>query len=220
MQIPSDEPYRFSEHARARLAERAALSERDLLDLLRQGAFRRIRSTIWASIPKGDIDFFTAEYGLSFQEMKRWGMVHTKEVFRHLLVWSCADQRPLTLVVTVDDKTIVTVLYADDFSKHDWSDIVTPDKISHAKEMAERLRDRPLVAYELHARWLDADGIPKRKTFSSPKIVSVSPLSPPLKELEALIRSHAGACRDIQLVVRNKKDHSIVALEKSLDSME
>lgn len=208
--------YRLSKHARDRLAERSTMTEQELTELLRAGAFVRLRSNYIPNLPQGEIDFFSSEYGLTFKEMRQFGMVTTTETYRYLLVWSVVDKRALTLVIAANELLIITVLYADDFSVHDWSDVVTDDKISLAQSLAERSSNPEAGPYELHIRWLDASDAPKYKTFNRPKILSISPLIPSLDDLRAIARAQVRSGRDIQVIVRSKRNPSVILIEESL----
>lgn len=218
MLIQQSRQFILSEHARERLAERSKLSESELLELLENEAFRRIHVRLKSDLTQGQIDLYIREYGISFQEMKRHGMVKVKAVFEHLLVWSCSDGKPLTIIVAINDGTIVTILNSDDFSQNDWSDKVTENTLSDVQARAEKHRFPDRKVYVMHVRWLDMNGIPKHKTFNKPKITCVGTLVPSLEDLEQLARSHVANGRDIRLTLRNKKDLFDIFLDKSLDA--
>ncbi len=207
----------LSKHARERLIERSTLTECNLLELLQNNAYRRIHTKWTPDIHQNEIDQYLKDYGFTFEEMKQHGMLRFRVAFKHLMVWSCTDERPLTLIVEPNSGTIITVLNSDDFSSNDWSNKVTEESILDVKEKAERLRISVFNVYELQVRWIDEIGKPKLKTFSNPKIESITPLIPPLEELEVVARSHVAIGRDVWLIVRNRKDHSDIVLEKLLD---
>lgn len=212
-------PLSLSEHAQKRLAERSTLTESELLELLQRNGYRRIHQKMTSDISQDEINLYSKEYGFTFDEMIRHGMVRPYVAYKHLMVWSCSDRKPLTLIVDPTCGTIITVLNSDDFSHHDWSDKVSEDSLADVREKAERLQLSPPTVYELYAQWLDEEGMPKRKNFNKLKIMSISPLIPSLEELEVQARSHVANGRDIWLIVRNKKDHSDIVFEKLLDNI-
>lgn len=210
-------PYVLSEHARERLAQRTSLTEFQLLRLLESKSFVRIHRKFKPDISQKDINFLSSRYGMTFDEMRACGMINLNAINEHLVVWSVLDQRPFTLLMAVEGNIVVTVLYSDDFTAHDWSDKITEKSISAARKKAEELDAAPKSTYELLACWLDATDTPKRKVFNSIKIVSITPLVPSLNELELQVRLHVMSGRDVRLIVRNRKNRADIVLEKCLD---
>lgn len=209
----------LSKHAQERLAERSTLTESQLLELLQNGKYRRIHtSRRTPDISQKKIDYYIEKYGFTFNEMKRYGMVQLQTQFKHLMVWSCPDAKPLTLVVSHDNGTIVTVLNSDDFSENDWSDKVTDESVLDARRKAEGSHFQSIKRYEMYAHWIGEDGLQKRKNFKEPEIVSIAPLTPQLEELEQIVRSHVVTGSDIHLIIRNRKNISEIVLEKFLGS--
>jgi hypothetical protein len=211
--------HRISEHARSRLGERTSLADQDVLELLRRGIYRRLHTRYAPSLPQSEIDRLLTSFNCTFAELKEKKLVEVRELCRHLLIWSLPDCRPLTLIIG-KDKTVITVLFSDDFSSHDWSDIVTPEILSEIQAKTARAQDPHYRRYELHARWLDFAGNPKFKTFKNPQIISLTPLTPSVEELEGHVRLFVKNGRGVELILRCRKDASIIVLEKFIGEVE
>lgn len=190
------------------------MTQEHLLALLRAKKYHRVHTRFAPNMPVRDINFYTKRYGLTMKELVEHGIVQMSPAFKHILVWSCADEKPFTLIVNPADKVIITVLFADDFSSHDWSDKVTPELILSARRKAEELVFP--ISHEVHVRWLDVDGKPKQKTISKIKVENLSPLVPSVDEIALSVRAHVADGYGAHVLIREKKSKDVL-LEFSLE---
>lgn len=229
-----DKPFRISDHARQRLKERSTLTEEKLLSLLEANAFKKIHTQWKMDASQRDVDEIATEHGLTFSEMKKFGLVNVKALYEHMLVWSSADQRAYTIVAAIegDFKRVVTVLYSDFFSSHDWSDKVTEKSVGTARRKAEELENGTTptalpkeklsvsqitapIRYEGVVYWLDGENsVSKMRIFKLPESTSQEQLR---EESTRIAKGFADRGRGINVIVRNRKNKDEILLDFSLD---
>lgn len=215
---PGPPAFRLSEHARDRLAERTKLTEADLLVILEKRAYCSLHSVTKFKSDTAEFERMRALFRMTVTEMVRRGFIEISSIFRHVLIWSHPDQRPLTLIVEWRTRTILTVLYADlDNGRPWWRERLTPEILEHMRKASDLALNPSKRSYELFVRWLDDDGFPRRKAFAKELIRCVSPLDPSMDALITLVRGRIGRARDVYLTIRDRKDTSHIIEEVHFD---
>lgn len=234
--------FHLTQHAQRRCAERIRLSAEELLYLLEHGAYKAIftRSKLESlALPPEELEILRDEYGMNLREMARLGMVTFRPEYEHLLFWSEPDQQLLTAIVASEECAVVTVLYALEARKHDWSDRITDKVIRQVKQKYHDLFSPPQVenpsevgvagiqtkvpvsseSYELFCYWLDKQYQPCRKTIKWPQQNQQNlddPFSPSADQIKSKIQPVIGHGYDVQVILRRRKSPDQVVLEYSL----
>ena len=140
---PPEVSYALSQHARDRLSERTTLTEPQLLLLLERKAYKRVHKRKAVDISRDKLKSLLITSGKTFTELEDQGVIRlTGYSYENLIVWSCPDKKPFTLILATgpnNKKIVVTILYSEDFSIHDWSDKITEKQILFAKHKSEAL---------------------------------------------------------------------------------
>lgn len=158
--------YTFSYEAWLLLQERASISADEVVAMLNQGAFvklgRRVhRERLHARHPWAA--------GMSLGDVRRELDTLLPFVFDHLMIWSGPDARPLTIIVKTGALRVVTVLYSENQPNgHDWSDMVTPERIAAAKAAYDNFKLPPELRGNVYARatWMDPELGPRGKQIT------------------------------------------------------
>lgn len=162
--------YTFSYDAWMLLQDRATISPDEVVAMLEQGAFVKIgrrvhRERLHARHPWAA--------GMSLGDVRRELDTLMPFVFDHVLIWSGPDARPLTLIVKTGLFRIVTVLYSENQPNgHDWSDMITPERIAAAKAAYDNFKLPPELRGNVYARatWVDPDMGPRGKQITGSTI--------------------------------------------------
>ena len=147
--------FKLSEHARERLAERFRVPESTLLSML-EGNYSKVIHRAWLPSP----NVFRRHHGL--------------RKFKHRLIWSEVDNRPLTAICRCQadgSEEVATVLFADADFGWDWSDKVTPAAFEVAKNKSREWSSRAAAGggerLFLVVQWLEGqDGVPFRQSIN------------------------------------------------------
>lgn len=155
-------PLSFSEHARERLKERTSFTEEDVFELVADRAFIKLRSNISFARLMGDPRYA----GMDFESIRATLPDLSPYIYKYLMIWSEHDCSPYTFVIAVADNKIVTVLSSE--SREDgtnFDDLVTPEAIAKAKQLAEHFRHPSIRLSRGYANtsWLTENGELKRK---------------------------------------------------------
>lgn len=162
--------YTFSYDAWLLLQERATISADEVVAMLNQGAFvklgRRVhRERLHARHPWA--------VGMCLGDVRRELDTLLPFVFDHLMIWSGPDARPLTIIVKTGALRVVTVLYSENQPNgHDWSDMVTPERIAAAKAAYDNFKLPPELRGNVYARatWVDPELGPRGKQITGSSI--------------------------------------------------
>lgn len=218
--------YQLSQHAQERLSERSKLPAGQLLEMLKRHAYKKIHRTIKKNLSSYEIETYLTEYDIDQVELKRLNILKVKESYSHCVIWSELDNFAITAVVADSSRIVVTILHAQDYSRHDWSDKISDETIEIAKTRAanrmgcisEKVVGLETTQYEVFAHWLDDQHQAKRKILSQVKITSANPLTPSPSELEKqIIESLPSGSYDINFVVRAKKNKGYVIYESAIE---
>lgn len=191
----SRRPYSLSRHAEERLQERSGMSPDEVLALLEAGAFVRVAGGLSL---KHLAERRPEIVGMSFAELRESVPDLADYKVSHLMLWSRAKQRPVTVIVSVKRRTVITALYSETQpGGHDWSDRITPERIAEARRRCEQFHLPPGRRGNAHASagWLTRDGQPRCKQVRG---ASIPRSSLPLEGevLGELVEKALTACGD------------------------
>jgi ribosomal protein S1 len=141
-QWPPEVSYELSQHARDRLTERTTLTEPQLLLLLNRKAYTMVRRHKALDVSRDELKGLIKTSGKTVKELMSNGVIKTiSGAYEYVIIWSCSDKIPFTLVLAADyklrTKTVITVLFSEINSIHDWSDINTEKRILSARRKSE-----------------------------------------------------------------------------------
>lgn len=215
---PTQLPYRLSDHALLRLRERTSLQPEEVVTLLEDGAYERLaRRTHKAHLYQNP-----AWIGLSFDELRQRGVNLSDYCYKHALLWSEPDQKAITLIIAVKDRTVVTVLDAENQDNGtDWSDKVTEEAIerARAKQAVSRIPSGLRVRVHPRVTWLTPNNELCGKKISGPHLtLSDLPLSGlTLSALANSAMSVVTSGHDIRLQLVTKTNGACLEAEYKLE---
>ena len=172
-------PYTFSCHGLQRLHERAGIPAEEVLALLEADAYVCLARRI-------SLRFVAQRHpevlGMTFAEAREQ-IPHLDDYkVCRLMIWSRADQRPLTLVVSEKSGHVITVVHSEtQEGGHDWSDQVTPERIARVRHACEQFHLPPALRGKVYASavWLTPEGMPLRKKLPGGALAKTAlPLAP------------------------------------------
>lgn len=207
---------KFTDTARASLGELSQLTEAEVMDMLHHRIY-------WVFAVRKDLTREFRSYSRDeIADMRDQGVrIDTFETAR-LLIWSAKDDKALTLIVSTDDGSIITVLNAiGGAGSHDWSDRITPERIQAVRDL---YMDHVTPAaqrgqYRLKMSWVDQTMSVSAKEIPG-IIVQMNdfPLSGEAVEaVKAMARERAKGCFDIRVRFVNKKDKSLLPVEYAVE---
>lgn len=207
---------KFTDTARACLADLSQLTETEVMDMLHHRIY-------WVFAVRKDLTREFRSYSReAIADMREQGMrIDTFETAR-LLIWSEKDDKALTLIVSTDDGSIIAVLNAiGGPGTHDWSDRITPERIQAVRDL---FKDHVTPAalrgqYRLKMSWVDQTMAVSAKEIPG-IIVQMNdfPLSGEVVEaVKAMARERAKGCFDIRVRFINKKDKSLLPVEYAVE---